>query len=69
MHSNHIETVIEVVSKRTLGNKIFQVLVRRRDNTYVNFDRAMTTDSIKFVFCQDSKESRLCSGGHVSYLV
>jgi hypothetical protein len=44
---------------------LFQVRAGRRDDAHIDFDRAVSTDTLKLAFLQDTQQFHLKLNGHV----
>ena len=69
MDADDVEPVIEVFAERTLFDEALEVLVRRRDDAYVDAHRRVSADAIELSVGEYAQQARLRIGRHVADLV
>ena len=69
MHTNNIESMIEIFAETVTLNQLFQILVGSGNNSYIYFYRGVTTDSIEFTIGQHSQQASLCFRRHITNLI
>ena len=66
---NDVDAVVEVFAELPLANEVFEVLVRRCDDTHIHLDGLYATDSGELSFLQDAQQLGLRHGAEVADLV
>ena len=57
--AHNIETVVKILPKSSLADRLLQILVRRRDEPDVHLDRSRAADAFKFAFLQHAQQFHL----------
>ena len=52
---DHGESEVQIFAKRSFLDLFFEILVRRRDDAHVNFDRLLRADALDLTFLQHAE--------------
>ena len=69
VHTDHIETMEQVLTETPFAHQLLEILMRGRDDTYIRLDRLMTTDAVELTIGEDPQQPGLQLGRHVADLV
>ena len=69
VNSDHVESMVEVLPKRTGCNQCFEVLMRSGDDTHIHMHRFTPADSIERAIGKHAQQASLGVGRHIADLV
>ncbi len=69
LDGEHIKAVIEILTKTTVFNQVFEISVRGSNDTYVTLDALVTTDSLERALLNDPQQLDLHGQWHVAYFI
>ena len=64
-----VQAIEQIFAKMTLGDGLVNVLVRGRDNSYVDLDGLHPTQPLKFLFLKNTEDLGLGAGAHIPNFV